>query len=98
MRQWHSMPSRSITVCTWASESAASARLSRLIFFPSLGTSLHPLAREAFAEGRAAADAAAVAGRGADAEFAALQHRHLDTRARQLERRREAAIRRAPHQ
>ena len=33
MRQWHSMPSRWITVSTWASESAASASMRCMIFF-----------------------------------------------------------------
>src|SRR3981081_438394 len=46
---------------------------------PFLGIALHALAREALAEGRAAADAAAVAGRGAAAELAAIEHRHLHT-------------------
>ena len=43
MRQWHSMPSRSITVCTWASESAASASMRVMTFFHSSGSLFTPL-------------------------------------------------------
>src|SRR5215831_18902401 len=43
MRQWHSMPSRAITVSTWVSDWAASASMRAITFFHSSGSLRTPL-------------------------------------------------------
>src|SRR5262249_2517605 len=59
---------------------------------PRLGIAADALAGEALAHGPAAAHAAAVARRGADAEIAALEHRDVNARPAELQRGRQAAI------
>jgi hypothetical protein len=92
------MPSRSITVSTWASESAASLSMRAITFFHASGSPPTPLPEKPLPMVVPPLTPPPLRVEGADTEIAALQYRDVDPRARQFEPGRQAAIARADDQ
>src|SRR6476660_9165763 len=98
MRQWHSMPSRWITVSTWASESAASCNMRCMIFFHVSESPPTPLPEKPLPMVVPPLTPPPLRVEAPTPKSAALQHRDVDARAAELERGRQAAIARPDDQ